>query len=46
MACAFLDPEGDYVPLESLPGVVEFGGADPLPRPRDLLRALRHPDVT
>jgi hypothetical protein len=23
-----------------------FGGADPLPRPRDLLRALRHPDVS
>ncbi len=41
-----LDPEGDYVSLESLPGVVVFGGADPLPRPRDLLRALRHPDVS
>lgn len=39
-----LDPEGDYVSLESLPGVTVFGGADPLPRPRDLLRALRHPD--
>lgn len=41
-----LDPEGDYVSLEALPGVRVFGGADPLPRPRDLLRALRHPDVS
>lgn len=41
-----LDPEGDYVSLEALPGVVVFGGADPLPRPRDLLRALRHADVS
>ena len=41
-----LDPEGDYVALEALPGVVVFGGADPLPRPRDLLRALRHADVS
>jgi len=41
-----LDPEGDYTSLEALPGVVVFGGADPLPRPRDLLRALRHPDVS
>ena len=41
-----LDPEGDYLSLESLPGVIVFGGADPLPRPRDLLRALRHPDVS
>lgn len=39
-----LDPEGDYTSLEALPGVVVFGGADPLPGPRDLLRALRHPD--
>jgi hydroxymethylpyrimidine pyrophosphatase-like HAD family hydrolase len=41
-----LDPEGDYTSLEALPGVVVFGGADPLPRPRDLLRALRHPDIS
>jgi len=41
-----LDPEGDYTSLEVLPGVVVFGGADPLPRPRDLLRALRHADVS
>lgn len=39
-----IDPEGDYASLEALPGVTLFGGADPLPRPRDLLRALRHPD--
>jgi len=41
-----VDPEGDYVSLEALPGVSVFGGADPLPRPRDLLRALRHPDAS
>lgn len=39
-----IDPEGDYTSLEALPGVVVFGGEDPLPRPRDILRALRHPD--
>ena len=37
-----IDPEGDYRPLEHLPGVAVLGGADPLPRPRELLRALRH----
>ena len=41
-----VDPEGDYISLESLPGVVVFGGADPLPRPRDLLRSLRHADIS
>jgi hydroxymethylpyrimidine pyrophosphatase-like HAD family hydrolase len=41
-----VDPEGDYTSLEALPGVTVFGGVDPLPRPRDLLRALRHPDVS
>ncbi len=41
-----LDPEGDYTSLEALPGVVVFGGADPLPRPRELVRALRHADVS
>ena len=41
-----LDPEGDYTSLEALPGVVVFGGSDPLPKPRDLLRALRHADVS
>jgi hydroxymethylpyrimidine pyrophosphatase-like HAD family hydrolase len=41
-----LDPEGDYASLESLPGVVVFGGANPLPRPMELLRAMRHADVS
>ena len=41
-----IDPEGDYASLEALPGVRLLGGADPLPRPRELLRALRHPDVS
>lgn len=41
-----LDPEGDYTALEALPGVVVFGGSDPLPRPRDIVRALRHSDVS
>lgn len=41
-----IDPEGDYTSLEALPGVVVLGGIDPLPRPRDLLRALRHPGVS
>ncbi len=39
-----LDPEGDYTSLEALPGVTVFGGTDPLPRPRDLVRSLRHSD--
>ncbi len=41
-----LDPEGDYESLEALPGVVVFGGTDPLPHPRDLIRALRHSDLS
>jgi hydroxymethylpyrimidine pyrophosphatase-like HAD family hydrolase len=41
-----LDPEGDYVSLESLPGVTVLGGAEPLPKPRDLLRAVRHADTS
>jgi hypothetical protein len=41
-----LDPEGDYTSLEALPGVVVLGGADPLPKTRDLMRALRHADVS
>ena len=41
-----LDPEGDYVSLEALPGVVVLGGTDPLPRPRELMRALRHSDTS
>ena len=41
-----IDPEGDYVSLEGLPGVTVLGGANPLPRPREILRALRHADVS
>lgn len=41
-----LDPEGDYRSLEALPGVVVLGGADPLPRIHQLLRILRHADVS
>lgn len=41
-----IDPEGDYLSLEALPGVRILGGADPLPRPRELLRSLRHADVS
>lgn len=39
-----LDPEGDYRSLEALPGVTVLGGEDPPPTPRELSRALRHPD--
>ena len=41
-----VDPEGDYTGLELLPGVVALGGDDPPPRARELIRALRHPDVS
>jgi hydroxymethylpyrimidine pyrophosphatase-like HAD family hydrolase len=41
-----LDPEGDYLSLEALPHVTVQGGVDPLPRPRDLVRALRHADTS
>jgi hypothetical protein len=41
-----LDPEGDYASLQALPGVTVMGGADPLPRPRELVRALRHADTS
>ncbi|MCC7044971.1 MAG: HAD hydrolase family protein, partial [Acidobacteria bacterium] len=41
-----LDPEGDYVSLEALPGVMVLGGANPLPPPGDVVRALRHADVS
>jgi hydroxymethylpyrimidine pyrophosphatase-like HAD family hydrolase len=41
-----VDPEGDYTGLELLPGVVTFGGDDPPPRARELIRALRHPDMS
>lgn len=39
-----IDPEGDYASLDALPGVTTLGGDDPLPSPRELLRALRYPD--
>jgi hydroxymethylpyrimidine pyrophosphatase-like HAD family hydrolase len=39
-----IDPEGDYISLEALPGVTVLGGDDPLPTPRELLRSLRYPD--
>jgi hydroxymethylpyrimidine pyrophosphatase-like HAD family hydrolase len=41
-----IDPEGDYRSLERLPGVITLGGDDPPPHARELLRALRHPDVS
>lgn len=41
-----IDPEGDYRTLESLPGVVVFGGDDPPPELPDVARALRHPDIS
>jgi hydroxymethylpyrimidine pyrophosphatase-like HAD family hydrolase len=41
-----LDPEGDYTGLEQLPGVAVLGGDDPPPRPHELLRALRYPDLS
>jgi hydroxymethylpyrimidine pyrophosphatase-like HAD family hydrolase len=41
-----IDPEGDYAPLEALPGVVVFGGNEPPPRLSDVARALRYPDLS
>ena len=41
-----IDPEGDYRSLEALPGVITLGGDDPPPQARELIRALRHPDVS
>jgi hydroxymethylpyrimidine pyrophosphatase-like HAD family hydrolase len=41
-----VDPEGDYRTLESLPGVVVFGGDDPPPQLPDLTRTLRHPEMS
>lgn len=41
-----IDPEGDYGPLEALPGVVRFGGDESPPRLVDVARALRYPDVS
>jgi len=39
-----VDPEGDYRPLEALPGVEVLGGDDPPPTPRQIQSALRYPD--
>lgn len=41
-----IDPEGDYAPLEGLPGVVFLGGAEPPPRLGEVARALRYPDIS
>ncbi len=41
-----VDPEGDYRGLETLPGVLLFGGDDPPPRPRELMQALRNADFS
>src|SRR4029079_15117903 len=41
-----IDPEGDYRTLDAMPGVVALGGADPLPRPHELLHVLRHPHTS
>jgi hydroxymethylpyrimidine pyrophosphatase-like HAD family hydrolase len=41
-----IDPEGDYRSLEGLPSVVTLGGDDPPPQARELIRALRYPDVS
>ena len=40
-----IDPEGDYTPLESLPGVVVLGHEMP-PTLREVERAVRFPDVS
>lgn len=41
-----IDPEGDYNSLEALPGVVLLGGDDLPPSLHELLRTLRHADVS
>jgi hydroxymethylpyrimidine pyrophosphatase-like HAD family hydrolase len=41
-----IDPEGDYRSLAQLPGVILFGGNEPQPDPRELIRVLRHPDLS
>lgn len=41
-----LDPEGDFVSLRTLPGVVVLGGEDALPTARELMRTLEYPDVS
>jgi hydroxymethylpyrimidine pyrophosphatase-like HAD family hydrolase len=41
-----IDAEGDYRTLESLPGVVVFGGDTPPPELPDVARVLRHPHMS
>ncbi len=41
-----IDAEGDYRCLESLPGVVVFGGYAPPPELPDLSRVLHHPSMS
>jgi hydroxymethylpyrimidine pyrophosphatase-like HAD family hydrolase len=41
-----IDPEGDYRSLETLPGVMLMGGDGPPPNAREIIKALRHPDVS
>jgi len=41
-----IDAEGDYRTLESLPGVVVFGGEIPPPELPDICRVLRHPHMS
>jgi hypothetical protein len=44
-ACAFSIPKAIYI-ARSITGVAVFGGSDPLPKPRDLVKALRHADTS
>jgi hydroxymethylpyrimidine pyrophosphatase-like HAD family hydrolase len=41
-----IDSEGDYRSLETLPGVIMLGGDDGPPSAREIVKALRHPDVS
>lgn len=41
-----IDPEGDYAPLESLPGVVRLISGTTPPPLDEILGALRHPDIS
>jgi hydroxymethylpyrimidine pyrophosphatase-like HAD family hydrolase len=41
-----IDPEGDYRELEALPAVVTLRGDDSSPHGDELVRGLRHPDVS
>jgi hypothetical protein len=41
-----IDPEGDYRSLEALPSVITLAGDDPPPSARELVKALRHPDMS